>query len=155
MFNVRLDSRKEEVLKIFRSYDLMVGHNSQDGSLILPILLDIASSKGELLDHGADRETGDLFLENHLHEYFPNCPEIVALEIKNKYLCNGDFTAGFTASNADTILTIYSDLLYTSPALATLDVHCNHGNNRTRRGSTYMYRFDLETQKARSWNPVW
>lgn len=149
------DREKQEIIDLFHSYDLMVGHNSQDGSLILPNLLRIARKKGVIIDQGADRETGNTLLQQYLKDYFPNCTEKVINQMKNMYLQNGDFTANFSKSNAETILTIYADLMYAAPALATLDTHCSGYGAGGKRGSTYMYRFDLETQKSQSTNPVW
>lgn len=115
----------------------------------------LAETRGHSKDEGADRVIGNLFLDEYLTEYFPNCPAVIRNEVKTNYLQGGDFDKNFTGANAETILTIYSDLLYTSPALAMLDTHCSGRQTEGRKGSTYMYRFDLETQKSQSSNPAW
>lgn len=146
---------KNEIIGLFRSLDVIVGHDSQDGSMILETLRQLAERRGECLNAGANREIGNLFLRESLLEYFPRNYDHIRKRIKDNYLAEGDFSPGFTGPNAETILTIYSDLLYASPVLAVLENHCGSNTTGGRKGSTYTYRFDLETQFSKKTNPVW
>ena len=143
------------MLQQMRSYDLMMGYNTQEGSLILSTLKGEMEPKGYDIEDGIDVALADLMLDDYTAAYFPRNSADVKATIKHNYeIPEADVANQPSPRLADTVMNVYSDLLFASPALTILDLHSNQAAGAARR-STYMYRFTLETQDSKPNNPSW
>lgn len=150
-----VETVRDKAIEQLRSYDLLMGYNTQEGSLILSTLRSQMRAKGKDIEDGIDAATANLMVDEFVRSYFPRNKEDIKAEIKRAYgIPDVDSKMPPSSQLADTVMAVYNDLLFASPALTILDLHSAAPAGNEKK-STYMYRFNLETQESRATNPKW
>lgn len=134
----------------FLQYDFMAGFNTQEASLITSYLEKLAKIFGYKIEDGGNIGMVNVFLQEYLSSYFPNTYASVVFRFKEMFFDGIELGKKASPAVAQTVMNMFTDLLFGAPTLALLDGHAERSNH-----STYMYTFNYILEESQREEPSW